>query len=305
MQFILLLALFGQDAPDTFGAKPKVNVELVKSQLQATRDELKAANDQIDSLKRELEQSRAVAASQPVNFDITGFEKLQFAKTEMPNVQWVVTTSPTCQYCHIFVNSLRTRLGNRWRIGDTSNAHFRISNISTEEWQRSGWLLPRIELFVNGESKYVGTSDSMSIDAMANSLNDEANNFRAKGSDENLVGLRLGTLGIKPQVVNLIHALEPFLDGGTLTCTYTPRAGVVKEYLTIQQGSVGLRIPAKTSFTLTCNSGKAAIKFAQPTVQVRIPVRGNTDVKSMTLTPSEFAIQLPWMIDPEWTITNP
>lgn len=303
MQWILLFALLAQDTKETFGVRQTPAAK----ELAVVKAQLDQANIQIAELHnsvRRLEQDK-LAASQKVYeqfvpaIDVTGLAGLQSTK---PRIQWIITTSPTCGPCHTFVNNVRERLP-KFTVSGDDDAEFRVISITQKQWNDSGWTLPRVELFVEGRSVYVDIASKMTIDDMANRYNTEFNAARGT-KEQNVVGVKVGTVPVKQQVQQLLNALGPFLDGGTITVSYTPKPGVIKEYLTIQQSSVAIRIPAKTTFTLGYDGRAASIKFQQPTVQVRIPIRGNINVNSMTLTPDKFAIQLPWMIDPEWAFSD-
>lgn len=324
----LLICLLCQD--DATFAAPRETVSTVKAQLQATREELHAAQEAIQANRvrenqREKDLANAVdvakqyvikidkaeadlraAQSRPpestfsaLGVTIDGLKAVDTPlRTGTSTLQWRIFTSPTCSACPQSVNPIWALRTKGWSVDHTEFAQFRIVELTQAQWTAAGCKLPRAEL-------WIGNKIEMALDGpfAASTLTEEWNK-RQRNYEQNLAGMKVGELGVKPQVETLLRSLQPFLDGGKLQITYTPRAGVIKEYLTIQQGSIALRIPARTALNLSMNDAGLSGSFEQPGPQVRLPVRGNTNVKSFTLTPAKFAIQLPWMIDPEWTITD-
>lgn len=310
-----------------FKAKPKVDtLQELRKELQEIRLQLDTAKRKVESLqlldadnhkliselREQTNVARATASAGTI--DISGLATLvaRGFETGLPRVQWRITTSPGCGPCRTFISQLRSRLVDsivdptkRWDIGEHESAQVRITHISEAEWARTGWTLPRIELCVDGIPISTYTGSSINADQMADRFNAEMQNLRPLPAQSNVVGMRVGTLPIKPQVIQVLAALTPFLNGGTLNLTYTPKPGVIKDYLTLTQGNVGIRVPAKTSFNVICNDRELALKFIQPTVQAKIPIRGNTDIKGMTLTPDKLSLQLSWMVDADVSITDP
>lgn len=330
MYGLLLCLLISQD--DSTFAAPREDVASVKAQLRATREELKVAQEavaanrvrenqrekdlanavevakqnaaQIDNLNTQLVASRAQPVQQESPFASVGVvvQGLQAIdtplRTDATRVQWRIFSSRHCAACPMTTNPIWELRTKGWIVSGEENAQFRMVDLTREQWNAAGIQLPRAEL-------WIGTTLVLTRDMpfTANELATEYNR-RTANYEQNLAGMKVGELGVKTQVESLLRSLQPFLDGGKLQIVYTPRAGVVKEYLTIAQGNVALRIPARTALNIAMNNSELSGTFESPTPQVRIPVRGNTNVKSFTLTPAKFAIQLPWMIDPEWAIVN-
>lgn len=326
MYGLLICLLLGQD--DTAFAAPREDVASVKRQLNATREELKSAQEaiaanrvrenqrekdlanavevankhvnQISSLQEQLQAKPQIAESPFAALAVTidGLKSVDVPIARTTSMQWRIFTSRHCQYCPQTVDPIWALRSSGWKVGPEATNQFRIIEMTREQWGAAGISLPRAELWIG--TTLVLTRD---VPFTAKELADEWNK-RQTNYEQNLAGMKVGELGVKPQVESLLRSLQPFLDGGKLQVTYTPRAGVIKEYLTIQQGSIAVRIPARTALTLAMNDNELSGTFEPNTPQVRLPVRGNTNIKSFTLTPQKFAIQLPWMIDPEWVLTD-
>lgn len=317
---MLLFSLLLQDG-DGIVANPRGKSEAVlnqkisdlEAQVQAKEkalsDNAKLLSEsklQVNELQQKLKAHELFQASYsnipPIN--ITGLAGVGETIGNSWFVQWKLYSSPSCGHCQPYKRDIKAYLKDFKVSSDASlRPHILIVELTASQWEQSGLRLPHLELYVNDAKVYECDGDQITFAEIGNKWNDEYNKCKAAAS--NLMGLKVGTLEAKPQVEQLLKSLQPFLDGGSLTISYKPKAGVVKDYLTINQGSVALRIPANTAITFAMNNMVLSGTFAQPSPQVRIPIRGNVNVKSMTLSPSSFAIQLPWMIDPEWTITNP
>lgn len=332
VMYALLLLVFMQD--NVIQAAPRESIADVKAQLKATREELKAANDAIAANRvREAQRERDLAGAieeakhhavelQEERNKIVGLEdrlaatpKQAAASDIMPVlisglsivdsakqnndaiIQWRIFTSPMCAHCPAKEAEIRALIPLGWSVGNSETSQFRIISMTESQWIKSGFNLPRAELWIEG--KVIEAREKFTAIELCAEWNKRHSNY-----ETNLAGVKVGTLGVKSQVEKVLRELQPFLDGGTLNITYTPKSGVVKNYLTITQGSYSLRIPAKTSVNLSMDNTKLAVKFDSPPPQVHIPVRGNTSVNSMTLSPDKFAIQLAWMIDPEWILND-
>lgn len=309
---MLLLSLFMQDG-EGLKSKPVApiakKIDVLEKELSEKNRILAENGKYINDLQQKLKAQQVLQsayeesnAGKLPEINITGLAGINSANSWF--VQWKVYSSPACSVCQPFKRNLKARLNSFVVSSDAStNPQILIVEISDAKWVESGWRLPHLELYSNGAKVYECDGDQITFDEIGIKWNDEYNKGKAAASQ--LMGMKVGTIEARPQVEQLLKSLQPFLDGGTLTISYKPRPGVVKDYLTINQGTVALRIPANTSITLSMDNSKLAGVFAQPSPQVKIPIRGNTNVKSMTLSPSLFAIQLPWMIDPEIAIVNP
>jgi hypothetical protein len=280
--------------PQTFG------VIQDKRRIEALEAQLAEAKAEIESLRNATVDESKTLANGLREFDISGLNALQAEKRP---VQWVIETSPACGPCHQFVDAAKAKLPKRlgWDVSDSDTAQFQIVSLTKKEWEESGLTLPRARLFVYGEVVDTRIPNGNMVYEMANMLNDR---FKAlPASAQQAYGLQLTSVNAKPQVEALFNALVPFLDGGTLQCIYKPRDGVVKEYLTIKQGSAAVMIPAKTSFVLSATKEKIGITFDEPAVRLGIGFL-KRDITAIELTPKKLSLRLPWMIDPEIGITG-
>jgi len=278
--------------------------EKVSAEAQAT---LLSSSERIRELEQELREAKAellAAKSAQVVSDLQSINLsgLSGLTPDKRRVQWVITSSKRCMPCGLWLTNAKAILPKEWEISEKDYAHFRINYITDEEWSAKGYTLPRAELYLDDRIVRVIEANEMNPLAMARDFN--AYDKPLSGSEQ-LNGIAVGSLPVKPQVVALLRALYPFLDGGTLQVIYTPKPGVVKEYLTIAQGSIRVKIPAKTSFHIGMSDANGlSIKFDEPAVMVGASFveRG---IKSIDLTPNRLSIRLPWMIDPETNIVDP
>lgn len=265
------------------------------------------------SLNEREKSDWQVLMQQPIV--LSGFEKLA-DRPRGPRVQWQIVSAPSCQPCGVFIDYMISAVDkanaadrsnpNPWTIGSDDDNHFQIIKITDDEWRKRGYPLPRAELYADDTFIDYADNTEKSISKLTfESLLIQLNRQAAKLPKDKKYGVRVSTLPIKPQVEKLLQGLEPFLDGGTLTLTYNPRQGVVKDYLTIKQGAVGIKIPARTAITFNMNRGELGATFESPQPMVHIPVRGDTLIKSFKVSPKKLSIQLPWMIDPDIGFTDP
>jgi len=255
--------------------------------------------DTIESLRKERDELRRELAKQQ-NFQAIQISGLSNLQAQTKAVQWVITTSPACQPCHVLVRNLQTQLVPvGWSVGEDENAQFRITSITHEEWQRRGITLPQAQLMLNGYVIKTGVSAPISMAMSYTEL--VTKQSRIPNTNEQVAGLSIGTITGAAQVTQILNALTPFLDGGTLEVNYIPRAGVVKDFLTIKQGSAGIKIPSKTSIKLSIANGRMDIvpQGVKPIVIVG-PLERNIDAIEMSA--NKLSVRLPWMLDPEWNI---
>lgn len=213
-----------------------------------------------------------------------------------------ITTAPGCAYCKPFYTGLKVALEPlNWTFGE-EGTHFQLVEITNEEWQRRGITLPYVELVVNGKATESPDRDAVTMSAKLSKLDSEKPT--TFGSDQTY-GMKIGTIPGRPAVVALLESLEPFLDGGTLTVVYEPKPGVVKEYLTIRQGSTALKIPAKTAIKLQIVGSDSDKQLDITPLGTPIQIVAGPLTRSINkveLTPNRLSIRLPWMVDPEWNI---
>lgn len=254
------------------------------------------------SVKADRDELRAKLAAYELNpmLQLHGLVNL---KAEAIPVQWVITTSPSCGACHTFVRQLHEELDRfGWKIGEQPDAQFRIESISEAEWQRRGLTLPRAELFRDGQLCVASVGNQLSPASMSQDyilrMKERELLPKLPGSEQ-VAGMSIGTINAKSQVASILNNLTPFLDGGTLDVTYTPKQGVVKEWLTIKQGSAGIKLPAKTSVRLSITNGVMDIvpQGVKPIVIVGPLERS---INAIEFSANKLSIRLPWMIDPEW-----
>lgn len=300
-------------AQDQVQATPRNNVAALKQELNAVRSELKAATDAvaasrireaqrdkdlsnaIEEIKKEREKSstlQSVATTDVIPLMIAG---LRSVDSPAPVLQWRIFHAHGCTACPTVIRDVLA-LNGRYTVGSDANAQFRLCELTSEAWRKSGVSLPRAELW-DGNSYVKLVEAPISVQALTVEY-DKLMNL------SNVVGVKVGTLPVKATVETLLKEFEPFLDGGTLNVSYTARPGVIKDRLTISHGSFALRIAPKTSATFGMDNKRLIIKFDSPTPEVYMPIRGNTSIKSFTLSPSSFSVQLPWMLDPEVTFTE-
>ena len=286
--FLMLCAPPDLLNPNTDGlkysaAKPRI-LATYSEELEKLREENKRLKEELSLLK----------PFQVGDIKLKGVE---------PYAYFRITSAPGCVYCLPYIQSLEIQLKPlNWTFGD-KGSHFELVKLTNEEWQARGIALPYVELVVNG--KVEEWKGDKSASTLSNKLSElEKQKPETYGSEE-AYGMSIGTITGKSQVTALLQSLEPFLDGGTLTITYEPKPGVVKEYLTIRQGSTALKIPAKTSiqFKLVGSGSNKCLDITplgQPIQVVAGPLTRN--INKVELTPNRLSIRLPWMIDPEWNI---
>lgn len=276
----LLVACRGEDR--RFFARPDVGDDSEISKLRSRVKDL---------------ESQLLAAKTPVDqFSIAGLGEL---KPSARPVQWVVTSAPGCGHCPAFKRSLKHRLKD-WDVSDSPDAHFRLVEITDDEWRERGITLPLSELHVNG--KIVAKREGVvNPDELANLYNQWTNGLVP--DPEQSYGIGVGSVPAKAQVSALLQALKPFLDGGTLRIEYKPKSGVIRDWLTVKQGSVGVKIPSTTAIVFAFEGDQFVGRFegTSPRVIVGPFERGPTSVEVST---DRIAIRLPWCPDPEIKLTE-
>ena len=203
----------------------------------------------------------------------------------------VIKSSDGCVPCKILIDAITAKYPQL--IG----TEFQIVKLTLDEWRKSQLSLPDVRLWVDGEE-----SDKLQErdPAKLKELIDKAtalhrDGFAAAAPNSGVV---VGSIPMKDQVQQMLQQLEPFLDGGTLELIYTPRKGVVKQFLTIKRGSVEVKLPPKTSLTLSMHNGDLTIKLNDPKPVLLIgPLERG--LQEVDITPNKMSIRLPWMIDPE------
>ena len=255
--------------------------------------------EQLRSRVKDLE-SQLLAAKAPVDsFSIAGLGEL---KPSARPVQWVITSAPGCGHCPANKRQLKHRLKD-WDVSDSPDAHFRLVEITDAEWRERGITLPLSELYVNG--RIVATRTGVTNpDELAGIYNQWANgNVTVPDPEEKSYGIGVGSVPVKAQISALLQALKPFLDGGTLRVEYKPRAGVIRDWLTVKQGAVGVKIPSTTAIVFAFEGDQFVGRFegTAPRLIVGPFERGPTSVEVST---DRIAIRLPWCPDPEIKLTE-
>ena len=203
----------------------------------------------------------------------------------------VIKSSDGCIPCEILINSIKSKYPQL--IG----TEFQIVKLTLDEWRMSQLSLPDVRLWADGEeSDRLRERDPSKL----KELIDKAAALQRDGfaAAAPASGLVVGSIPMKDQVQQMLQQLEPFLDGGTLELIYTPRKGIVKEFLTIKRGAVGVKIPPRTSLTLSMHNGDLTIKLNDPKPILLIgPLERG--LQEIDITPNKMSIRLPWMIDPE------
>lgn len=276
----------------TFGAgvrESERKLKLLHADLQEKYDEQSVILNTLRSENAQLHARVSELENVPGMF-INGLKDL---KAEYPTAQILITTSAACAPCKQLIANIIAR---GFKFGDTE--WFRILELSEDEWRKSGLALPDVQLMIKGiKSGVIQERDPNKLYDFALAADTSYKTTQITG--EQVAGLKVGTLPVKDQVQNMLITLEPFLDGGTLNLTYTPKPGVVREFLTIKRGAGGLKIPVKTSFTLAMKNGDLSIKFNDPKPQV-IAGPFERGLQEIDVTPNKLSIRLPWMIDPEF-----
>lgn len=263
-------------------AKPKI-LSTDSEEVEKLREENKRLKSQLDSLQ----------PFQVGDLKLKHISKYAFYR---------ITTAPGCAVCKpYYLNLKRTLEPLNWTFGE-EGTHFQLVEITNEDWQRRGITLPYVELVVNGKATESPDRDANGMSATLSRLDSEKP--ETFGSDE-AYGMKIGTISGKSSVVAILESLEPFLDGGTLTVIYEPKPGVVKEYLTIRQGSTALKIPAKTAIKLQIvgSGSDKQLDITPLGTPIQIVAGPLTrSINKVELTPNRLSIRLPWMVDPEWNI---
>lgn len=280
--------------------------------LVATNRELQAM---IEHLKKQLAEpplpveklagSNGQPPIEPPHFeteappiDVTGWaSQIQELR---PNVQIWIWTSPACGACPGFINTLRAALPANmgWHIGHDVGSNIYIHEISQAEWNQRGLTLPFVEVVSRGVRKSLGNRVSANTIAAEYNAAFEADKQLPQLAGEHVASIGVATINGKQQVMQLLTMLEPFLDGGKLTLEYTPKPGIIKQYLTIKQGPAQIKIPTKTSFTLQMHDGDLTVLCNEPKVQI-VLMGMQRGIQEVDVTPNKISLRLPWMIDPE------
>jgi len=277
-------------------AELQERVAALTKQVETAQRELSYAKDDINA------KSDRIAKLESRTFEITNLNAIQEEKS--PHIQIRIITSPLCRPCHLLIENVsaylkycnRTNKSNLWVEDLTSSdaqIHQRI--LSQEDWQRLGYTLPRVELWVDDQFQLLEERDPAKLV--------EIYNAAVNKQREHLAGVSVGTIPAKQTVQQFLQLMEPFLDGGTLQLIYTPKAGVIKEYLTIKQGKFAVMIPPKTTISLTMKSGDMSIIFSDPKPRVSA-IGMSRQLNEIDLTPNKVSLRLPYMMDPELTFTE-
>lgn len=300
MQTALLLLLFAAD-PFDFVKEP-AKVEFKEEIVAAARaDERDKVIEQLQRENAELREGLAnykqkVSASEnnPLMQITSSISKLQ---TQLPPVQIVIYTNARCIPCKSFIAYLKGWLP-KYDVSDSQLANFHIVTLSDEDWATEGWSLPHVVLFVRGKKTALQERDAYRLAAIYNkAVADEAAMPPIPGAEQ-VAGMVMSTIDGKQQVIQFLQMMEPFLDGGTLNLTYTAKPGVVKDYLTIKHGPAGIKIPSKTSLTLSMVNGNLTVTMQDPKPVLIIgPLERG--IQEVNITPNKLSVRLPWMIDPE------
>lgn len=259
-------------------------LQRVQKENEQLRTSLKAAQAQITKLQQQpLTQIEGVVNS---------------VKTIQRPVQFVITTSDGCQACHTLISHLiRVLEPKGWTIDEEESSQFYIKNISAEEWRRQQLTLPHVVLRVRDTLTVIYDHDPTHLASMYLKYVEVEKKMPPLASEQ-LQGMKVASIEGKQQVIQMLQTLEPFLDGGTLQIIYTAKPGVVKNFLTIKQGSLGVKIPPRISFLLKMRDGDLTVTVQEPRTELIIGplVRG---IQEINFTPNKISLRLPWMIDPE------
>lgn len=286
--------------------KASAKEQVDKSAIATTnlQAEIKAIREAKDKHIFELqddhkEQLAAVAEdlqSHP-DFILNGiFDAIETAKPLQRPVQIIVTIADYCQYCKPYIEMLKRKLP-AYKIGNDPSSQIWVEHITEAEWKRRQYTLPHVRLRIREEYRDLSERDPFALGQIFNDASATEKSMPPL-TGEQVTGLSVATIKGKAQVVQMLAALEPFLDGGTLQIIYTPRKGVVKDFLTIKRGSVGIKIPPKTTLQLQMKSGDLSILMIDPKPEVIIgPLERG--IQELSITPNRISLRLPWMIDPE------
>lgn len=290
----------------------KVQLETAKTELEQKygakidlfNTDSPAESEDYDTVRAQRDGYRAKLDANS-GFSLSGLSVISKESTDNDSGRHsyiLITTSRACSACPSFIAGLkRTLVPLKWTFGnEKSTAHFREMEISQQEWDRLQCSLPQVHLVQGGI--YTPMTDKSSS-ALSNALL----NAMQGGNDEQLAGVTAGSFKGTQSVSKLLNALDPFLDGGTLTLTYTPKPGVVKEWLTITQGKVGVKIPAKLSYKLSIEQKKEGKQLTIVPVGTPLQIFASMierNVNAVELTPTRISIRLPWAPDPEFRITD-
>lgn len=279
---------------------PQLREEVLVGAREDSRDikiaSLETENAQLRMGKNELQRRIDELEKVPL-LELHGLSKLQ---ASAPSAQVVVTTTESCQPCKILIDNLKARLiPQGYTVSEEATAEIRIVKITEADWIARGIRLPLVELYYMAEKPTtIFTRDPYEIGRIYNRAVEDGN--KAPKAADTVTGLSIAKVSGKEQVTQMLALIEPFLDGGTLNLTYTPKPGVVKDYLTIKRGAGGIKIPAKTSLSFTMKGGDLTIKCNDPKpIIIAGPLERG--VQEVDITPNKLSIRLPWMIDPELT----
>ena len=269
-----------------------------RNELAELRQQVKDQEEEIARLEKlvRAKESRVFELERIPALFIDGLKDI---KAEERPVRILIRSNDSCRPCINLINGVKSQLQN-YSSGEDESNHFQIVKLSQKEWEDSKLNLPFVTLLVRGEeSAPITERNPIQLANLLNRAIEADKATPAATVQENQApGLTIGTIPAGDQIRDMLTTLEPMLDGGTLTITYTPRTGVIKEFLTIKRGSVGIKIPPKTTLVLGMRQGDMSIKLIDPKPQIVIGpfTRG---VQEVDITPNKLSIRLPWMIDPE------
>jgi hypothetical protein len=291
--FLISSAFVFGDEP-VFGTRPeRVDVPKLKSDFENAKQTIEDQKVAIDNLRTENEvlKRRLAELENIPGLFLSGFADIK-SRNRPPFIQ--IRTSAGCIPCKQLIDNI-----NRAGIATGPGEEIEVVNMTAEEWAASRLSIPDVRLVINGEeSEPIAERNPQKLRGLVVQAR-AIHKTETTAQQENLAGLKIGTLPIKAQVEAMLPAMDAFLDGGTLSLTYTPKPGVIKEYLTIKRGVGGIKIPAKTSLTLGMKNGGLDIKFSDPKpVVIAGPLERGLQEIEVTLT--RLSLRLPWMIDPEF-----
>lgn len=266
-------------------------MQRVQKENEQLRTDLGLVRDQNTTLLKRI----AKLQQQPLT-QIEGV--VNSVKTIQRPVQFVITTSDGCQACHTLISHLIKVLEPKgWTIDEEESSQFYIKNISAEEWRRQQLTLPHVVLRVRDTLTVIYDHDPTHLASMYLKYVEVEKKMPPLASEQ-LQGMKVASIEGKQQVIQMLQTLEPFLDGGTLQIIYTAKPGVVKNFLTIKQGSLGVKIPPRISFLLKMREGDLTVTVQEPRTELIIGplTRG---IQEINFTPNKISLRLPWMIDPE------
>ena len=302
--FLIIVGLMGlaigyaDDAKRLF-IEPEKPAQVVGARVDPRAETIKLREQLADQDKQLQELSRE---NEELHFRIRQFENspdtliagLATAASQAGGSAYIVIkSSEGCKPCEILINAIQNK------YPELIGTEFQIVKLTLDEWRKSQLSLPDVRLWADGEeSDKLNERDPVKLKELIDKAT-ALHKSTTPPASAPASGVVVGSIPAKEQVQQLLQQLEPFLDGGTLNLTYTPRKGVVKQFLTIKRGAAAIKIPAKTSVALEMHNGDLSIKFIEPKpVLVVGPLERG--LQEIDITPNKLSIRLPWMLDPEF-----